>query len=217
MKETITALEKVYATMSHSDGNFYRSLASWFQKRGSLSPAQEFHLERLSKKYCVTEEEALKRQKWLDNYSQEHRLIALRCAKYYHAQHHKYYGSIVDRVLLAPQSHKLCRDEFNKLCNNKYAKKIRAAYDAPVKFSPGDLVQIRATNRLDIANERFYEFISMNTRALRNKFCMILEVDALPITRPAKGARVYKVLVTGVSRTFYAHESDLKTVRGTKK
>jgi hypothetical protein len=45
---------------------------------------------------------------------------------------------------------------------------------------------------------------------------MILEVNAKPVTRPAKGARVYKILVTGEMKPVYAHESDLKILRRRK-
>jgi hypothetical protein len=50
---------------------------------------------------------------------------------------------------------------------------------------------------------------------LENKPVVILEVHAKPITRAAKGSKVYKVLPVG--RTpIYACESDLKKARKTK-
>ena len=87
-------------------------------------------------------------------------------------------------------------------------------------YNVGDFVQIRATNRVDIANTNQKEG-HMPRRSvcskLANKFCMVLEVNAKPITRAAKGARVYKVLVTDEAQPIYAHESDLKKARRPKK
>ena len=45
---------------------------------------------------------------------------------------------------------------------------------------------------------------------------MVLEVNSLPITRAAKGARIYKVLITDEAQPIYAHESDLKKARRPK-
>ena len=57
---------------------------------------------------------------------------------------------------------------------------------------------------------------TQTTWGLIDKTCMILEVNAKPVTRPAKGARVYKILVTGEMKPIYAHESDLKILRRRK-
>jgi hypothetical protein len=106
------------------------------------------------------------------------------------------------------------------MCNNKYAKKILSAYDTPNKFSSGDMVQIRSNNRIDIANTNFKDGHHPNhvsTYRVKDKICMVLEVDSKPITRPAKGARIYKVLIIDETSPIYAHESDLKKVRRSKK
>ena len=67
-------------------------------------------------------------KQWKDNYSDEHRDIALKCAKYYDAQYPRYYGRLVDTVLSSPHGHILDQSEFNKMCKNKYAKRVLAAY-----------------------------------------------------------------------------------------
>ena len=100
------------------------------------------------------------------------------------------------------------------MCENKYAKKSRKAYDDPEKFSMGYIVQIRQNNRIDIANggkNRRSRFVEAN------KTGMVLEVNSKPITRPAKGARIYKILLTDDTSPIYAHESDLKTTRRRKR
>lgn len=212
-------LNSVSEKMTYGDSQFMKSLHWHFQKNGDLSGGQNFHLAKLGTKYNV--EEISRQEQFEQKYNDELRLIALRCARYYDAHHPRYYGVIVDKVLSDPSSHTLNYNEFNKMCNNKYAKKILAAYDTPHKFLSGDMVQIRCNNRIDIANTNTKEgHIAKGRRSiwrLANKICMVLEADSKPITRPAKGARIYKILITDETSPIFAHESDLKKVRRTKK
>ena len=195
------------------------SLEYQFKKKGRLSDSQERHLFKLTDKYNmdrIREENA-----WCKNYGPKQRDVAVKCAKYYNSQYQVYYHNIVTKVLDDPENHILTLGEYNKLCKNKYALKIMASYDAPEKFAVGDIVQIRANNRVDIANtDHKSGHVARGTRStwgLNNKICMVLEVNAKPVTRPAKGARVYKVLVIDETNPFYAHESDLKKMRRPKK
>jgi hypothetical protein len=205
--------------MTYGDSQFAMSLQWHFQKNGTLSNGQDYHLERLGTKYSM--EEISRQEQFEQDYNDELRLTALRCARYYDGQNPRYYGSIVDKVLSDTPNHTLNYNEFNKMCNNKYAKKILAAYDTPHKFSSGDMVQIRSNNRIDIANTNTKDgHVAKGTRStwrLANKICMVLEVNSKPITRPAKGARIYKVLIIDETSPIYAHESDLKKVRRLKK
>ena len=213
------AFEKI-ATTKHAlttyDREFYNSLKSQFEEKGFLSESQEYHLNRIVIKYDP--EEVRKREEWSTAYSDNHRLGALRCANYYNVQYPRYFGDIVDKVLSSPSEHVLSLVEYNKMCNNKYAKRVLAAYASPPRFEVGNFLQIRENNRLDLANKDEYTgFERLNTRGLRSSHCMVVEVDPKPITRAAKGARLYKVLVNGMGKFIYAHESDLKLARGINK
>ena len=219
MPSIITDIEGVFERMKpveqemlDHDFSFYTSLKEYYTDNDCLSDSQLYHLERLIFKYNpvrIAEE-----KEFAENYSDGHREIALQVAKYYDAQFPRYYGHIVDIVLENPEGHTLTANQWNKMCENKYAKKIRKAYDDPEKFSAGDIVQIRQNNRIDIANggknrrSRFAE---------ANKTGMVLEVNSRPITRPAKGARIYKILLTDDTSPIYAHESDLKNTRRKRK
>jgi len=198
---------------------FVESLEYQFKKKGRLSDSQERHLFKLTDKYNmdrIREENA-----WCKNYGPKQRDVAVKCAKYYDGQYQVYFQNIVLKVLNDPEGHFLTLGEYNKLCKNKYTLKILASYDAPEKFSVGDIVQIRANNRIDIANtDHKTGAVSKGTRStwgLVDKTCMILEVNAKPITRPANLARVYKILIIGETMPIYAHESDLKKLRRSKK
>ena len=166
-------------------------------------------------------EEINKKEEFAQNYSDAHRDVAMKCALYYDNQYPRYYETILEKVLRDPEGHTLTYNEFNKMCNNKYAKKILSCYyDEKPKYNVGDIVQIRATNRIDIANTNKKDGHMPNKyicSGMSNKVCMVLEVDAKPITRAAKGSRIYKILITDESCPIYAHESDLKSVRKKKK
>ena len=213
-------LASVEGHIAYGDKQFYMSLLWQHEnvKSGPLSPAQMMYLEKMYNKYSM--EEIKKKEEFTKNYSNVHRRVAVRCAQYYADQYPPYYDAIVEKVLKDPEGHILSYNEYNKMCNNKYALKILACYKEEVKYQVGDFVQIRATNRVDIANTN-QKGGHMPRRSIcsqmANKFCMVLEVNAKPITRAAKGARIYKVLITDEAQPIYAHESDLKKARRTKK
>ncbi len=211
-------LSSVEDHIAYGDKQFYLSLFWQHENKRELSSSQVYHLERLYNKYSM--EEIKKKEEFLENYSDELREIAVKCAQYYADQYPPYYDAIVEKVLKDPEGHVLSYNEYNKMCNNKYAKKVLACYEEQTKYGVGDFVQIRANNRVDIANTNQKDG-HLPRRSIcskmANKTCMILEVNAKPITRAAKGARIYKVLITDEAQPIYAHESDLKKVRSKKK
>ena len=205
--------------MNTWEQGFVDSLEYQFKQKGKLSLSQERHLFKLTDKYNM--DKIREAQQWAKNYGPEQRDIAIKCAKYYDAQYQVYFKDIVNKVLGDPDGHVLSLGEYNKLCKNKYALKILASYDVPEKFAVGDMVQIRANNRIDIANTDQKTGASprgaWSTYRLADKTCMVLEVNALPITRAAKNSRVYKVLIIDETSPIYVHESDLKKLRRRKK
>jgi hypothetical protein len=214
-------MREAESEMTEGDYNFYFSLRESFDKRGLLSASQLFHLERLSKKYdptALSENRAFKA-----SYDAEKRETARRVALYYDTQFPRYFSNIIDKVLVDPKGHVLNRTEWNKFCENKYAKKIRSVYNTELKFSPGDFVQVRANNRVDLANiskdgRGLKSWGRANaTGAIKEKYGMVTKANAKPITRPAKGSRIYQILLTEESQTIFAHESDLKKARRVKK
>ena len=205
--------------MNTWEQGFVESLEYQFKKKGRLSVSQEKHLFKLNDKYNMNK--IREAQQWVKNYGPEQRDVAVKCAKYYDGQYQTYFHDIVNKVLGDPEHHILTLGEYNKLCKNKYALKVLASYEVPEKFTVGDMVQIRANNRVDIANtDQKSGAVPRGMRAtwfFANKTCMILEVNALPITRAAKNSRVYKVLIIDETSPIYAHESDLKKLRRRKK
>ena len=205
--------------MNTWEQSFVSSLEEQFKKKGKLSISQEKHLFRLSDRYNM--DKIREAQEFAKNYGPEQRDIAYKCALYYDGQYTSYFHDIVTKVLNDPTGHVLTQGEFNKLCKNKYALKVLDSYNTPEQFAVGDMVQIRANNRIDIANTDIQNghhprgaFFSYK---FADKTCMVLEVNAKPITRASKGARIYKILIIDETSPIYAHESDLKKLRRRKK
>ena len=117
----MTDLNTIFQDLSHAqsemtdwDREFYISLKQQFETKSRLSTAQEYHLERMSKRYderTLAEGRAFKA-----NYDQEHRQVAVQVARYYDVQHPRYYGNIVDIVLQDPENHVLTLEQWRKMC-----------------------------------------------------------------------------------------------------
>ena len=118
-------------------------------------------------------------------------------------------------VMSDPENFVLSKKEWDIFCENKYALKIRNNYKEPLKFKVSDCVQVRANNKIDVANADPDCYPNRSARyKMQQKVGFVLETDAKPVTRAAKGSRIYKVLFTGETAPVYAHESDLKRKRG---
>ena len=189
---------------SQREEEFLNSLVRQLSKKSSLTPGQQNWLNTIMDKYNpeFIELERL----WKNSFSDVHRSQALKVAAYYRSNP-PYYSNYIHRIDVDPVGFVLTRREWDKFCGNKYAKKVLETYDLSPKFSKNDCVQVRANNRLDLAN---VENRSIRRNDLKDRVGFILELDAKPVTRAAKGSRIYRVLLSGTTSPIYAHESDLK-------
>lgn len=173
----------------------------------SLSWSQERWMDSIFEKYSPSflEQEA----KWAENFSADHRTQALKVAHYYKANP-PYYSNYVHDIFSNPQEFCLSKKEWDKFCGNKYAKKVLEIYDQDLKFSKNECIQVRANNRLDLANPDTHN-IRRNSES--NKVGFVLAADAAPVIRAARGSRRYQILLLGSTSPIYAHESDMKRKR----
>lgn len=178
--------------------------------RERYSYGQQQWMEKIEDKYS---EDALREyREWEESFDNDKRLEAIRVAKYYRAT--TYFQHLVSKVLQDQVNFVLTKNEWNRFCENKYALKVRDCYSQPAKFKVSDCVQVRATNRIDVANCDPDAYPNRSARYKEaNKVGFIIQVDAKPVTRAARGSRIYKVLFSGETSPVYAHESDLKRKR----
>jgi hypothetical protein len=204
-------ISRAHKHFTDREHTFLQSIRQQLEKNHQLSYSQEQWIGTIMSKYSKS---AIKIESdWIANFSSQHRAIGIQVANYYNANP-PYYGSITIKVLASPETFVLSKSTWDKFCENKYALKIRDIYLAPLKFNASDCVKIRSNNRIDLANAIDPKY--SNRRAGRqeaNKVGFILETDVKPVTRAAKGSRVYKILLTGETKPIFAHESDLKKNR----
>ena len=183
---------------------FLDSIRKQWLIKGELSFGQMDWFKSLEMKYS---EETLNQEKdWAKNYTQEHRTTARRVAHYYKANP-PYFEKYVNWILNNPDDFILSKSQWTKFCENKYAKKILKEYEAEPKFTVGQAIKIRVNNKVRRAN------YNKAIGRVANKLGFVLDVGCKPITRAAKGSKIYQVLLAGDTSPIYCHESDLKNNR----
>jgi len=183
------------------ENGFVESVTQQFNKRGSLSPRQLEFVAKFEEK--VSPESILAHQTWEVLYREEKREEALVVAKYY--KETGYFQALATQVL-TEESFIPTESQWSKMCNNKYAKKVLAEYNAAPKYPDSSLVQLRAA-----ADWRFHNSIG-------DVFCTVIQSGPKvgPITSAAKGAKLYKILPFGSSKIYVVEERHLKKAKKSK-
>ncbi len=195
------------------DKGFLESVIDQSKKRDYLSESQIRTIDKIKAKY--TDVVIAEKQHWKECWSAYHRDLCLKAAHYYNANK-PYFSNIVHKVLSDKESFILNEADFLKLTNNKYSLKVLKNYEEELKFNVGDTIQIRATNKIDVANSTDDCHTYPNKKARRemvDKVGFVIKTDAKPVLRAARGSRMYQILITGEVAPIYAHESDLKRVK----
>lgn len=205
LPEIIELKERVSLHGTQKELDFLNSAQNYFMRNGTLTVGQIRWADSISEKY--SDEKLQLAREWDDQWSDWHRDVATKVAEYYATT--TYFSSYVARVKSNPEDFRFSSTEWNKFCENKYAKKIRKEYEQPLLFSVGQPVKIRATNKVRAINDR-------SLGRVYDKLGFILKVNAKPITRAAKGSKIYQVLLAGDNSPIFCHESDLKKCRGKK-
>ncbi len=213
-------LDRVYENSEPQEDmwekGFLESVLEQSKKRDYLSESQIRTIDKIEAKY--TDVVIAEKQYWKECWSDYHRDLCLKVAYYYKANP-PYYRPLVDEALSDKDNFFFVESDFLKFTNNKYSLKVLKNYEEELKFNVGDTVQIRATNKIDIANVSDDGF-SYPNRSVRRKMVdkvgFVIKTDARPVTRAARGSRMYQVLLTGEVAPIYAHESDLKRAKKCK-
>ena len=146
LKQFLTSTEQ---HLTEREKSFLESLVGQLSKNNYISHAQQSWMSKILEKYSpefMQMEEA-----WKSSFSDSHREQATKVAAYYKANP-PYYSKYVHRIESDPENFVLTRREWDKFCDNKYAKKVLEVYSLDPKFDKNDCIQIRSNNRLDLAN-----------------------------------------------------------------
>ena len=208
-------------TTTNRFSDFLKSILNQVKSNRTLSGGQEKYLSDIEV-VCSNKsiEESLQ---WAVDYNDDLREAALICAQYYQALEDSNQGNYFSKqreiVLNDPSGHVLSKKQFKGMCGNKFAVKVLQEMKREPKFSVGQMVLLRSTNRLDmapIANRGAAKFAyNLHRAAVRGEKVMALvtSVDPIPIYRASKGGRVYGILPVGSQNVLYSSEKDLKSVR----
>ena len=211
VKEIGDFISQASKHLTSRENAFVKSILQQLEVRSTLSWSQENWLDKIMEKYSP--EKIREEKQWAKSFCDELRKQAIQVAKYYEANP-PYFGDIASKVLAEPKSFTLSKTEWARFCENKYAMKIRDVYKEELKYRKAECVQIRANNRIDLANYSDGTHPNHHARHREaNKVGFILEADAKPVTRAAKGSRIYKILLSGETSPIFAHESDIKRKR----
>lgn len=195
---------------------FLRKMQRQIDKGYRISPGQRNYIDSIAEQ--CSDKVMKEHKEWLENYSDELREVAVICADYYASAPvgQRYYQETREKVLQDPENHILSKSRFYRMCGNKYAVKVIKETLAEPKFSKGQMVEIRKSNRLDMSpsNVQGSGVYQLHRRAARGRiFAVVLEVAPRPVYRTAVGAKVYKILPLGDSNPVLVCERDIKKAR----
>lgn len=202
--ETLLADERLDA--SEWERSFLSSIEEQLRVRDrDLSTNQTSILERIEEQNSpdVRQENDEFAKRWaLDSQLAE---ITRVVCKYY--EFTQYYSMLTYKIL--EQGYVPTASEYKKLCENKYALRVREQHFNEPRYAVNSFVQVRATHTIN----KHHRHQNGGYTNLKGAYALVIETDALPITRAAKGAKVYKILPVGANRTYYVSESDIKKAR----
>ena len=225
IQETLVNVDRALAAGVIANGTrsrfaeFLRSVRTQVTQGRKLSPGQRKYLADIQTQ--CDEAEITAAAAWINNYNDELREIAIICANYYQSapDGSNYFSDIRANVLANPSQHILSKRDFTKMCMNKYSEKVVESTLSEPKFTKGQLIAVRSSNRLDMCpletsteRRRYYD---LHRKAARGETVvgMVVAVNPVPVYRAAKDSKVYRVLPVGDTKPFLIVERDMKKVR----
>ena len=187
--------------LSKQQRHFIESIHAFQDRRGYLTENQLEYWWTLHEENKP--EAILHKQKWINEYDEDKRETAKICAAYYtNNPGIKYYRDLAKKIL-SDDSFIPTEKQWRSMCTNKYAQKVLEVSRAEPRYEPGTFVEFRKNNLPHFAS----------CSGLQN-CAMVLETDAVPVSRAAKGTKIYKILLVGDNKPLYTEERKLKKYRG---
>ena len=124
--------------LSQWEKGFIESVNDQMKRGRTLSSNQERIVNRCIEK--TTPEKVAEGEEWAKEYRANHREIALICAKYYKAEG---YFTFLSTSILEDEDFVPSKQQFTKMCENKYAKRVIENSKSPFQFGLGDLAKVR--------------------------------------------------------------------------
>jgi len=217
-----TAAGVILETTSGRFKDFLKNMRTQTTTGRSLSPGQNKYLVDIEN--TCSDETIREADEWSANYNDELREVAVVCAEFYETspEGSSYFKRERAKVLSNPDGHVLSKREFARMCMNKYADKVINEMKTEPRFSVGQIVEVRTTNRLDMTpyydKQKARSAYELFRKAMRGERVMALvtKVNAMPMYRAVAGGKVYSIVPLGSMNSYYACEKDLKKSRKVK-
>ena len=190
LEDRIEAISKS-PYLSDWEQGFCESIFNSLKKWGNLTPKQHNLLQKIEGKY--TPEKIKEIEGWKQNFTAEMR-HRLKIAANYYANHAGYYVGIA-RAALYDETYVPTRDEYKKMCENKYAQGVIENALSEPKYTVVSFVMARSNHP--------------NRWKVKDKLLLIIE-HSEDIKSHAKGAKAVSVLPVGDSEVIWTEERYLK-------
>ena len=148
------------------------------------------------------------------SFTVEDRALFARAVTYYRST--GYFSNVIAAVDADP-NYVPSKVIFAKMTENSFFKRVVAAEQAEAKFSEGDIVSISSAIGNSARGREVLRQIKLKmgidpykTLALSEIRGMILVSDAAPVKSPVRGAKLYSVLLFGLSAPMNIEERDLR-------
>jgi len=169
----INSLLKFKGLNSHDESSL-ESLRDFYKSNNSLTLRQFSTLSQLENK--ISHETQEKYDKWRAEYTEEKKIKAIVCAKYYRANP-PYFSSIVDKIL-HEEEYIPTEAHWKSLCENKFAVKVLASTFSEPLYEIGSMVEGRKNAPIEY----------------KEKLFSVMATDARAVVSAAKGAKIYLLL-----------------------
>ena len=177
---------------------FLDSLMNYYNAYGGLTPKQ---LEALKDvEGSVVERASAEHNDWIKEYDEEKRNISKACAIYY--ANTGYFRDLVNKVLYE-KDFIPSEKQWNAMCCNKYAMKVREAYTGDPKFPVGTMISVRKST------PGAGPVLARYSRKVGTDLAIVIS-STEPVISAARGNRRYKILFVGDATPQFAEERDIK-------
>jgi len=201
--DSLLSINNDHSVMSEWEIDYLSSIKEQINKGRTLSPRQNDILQKLEVKLSPENLKSL--ADWNSNWDDEKKQIALICAKYYDEQG-MYFLSTAKKMVTNPDwimPEKL----YNKMCCNKFAKKVLNTINSEQKYPNGSVVMLRKTSfgSHGISHNEFNNWYG-------DKLLFVLGT-LNEVRSAAKGAKIYTLLPAGGATTFNLEERFIKKAK----
>ncbi len=201
LEEATTLYARVAVAAPGSwDARFINSIVGQLSAGREISQRQTEILDRIKDNY--SDEAMEQRAGWATSWDEEKAEIYRVALGYYKSA--GYFGGQVAQLQADPQ-YVPTLDEYRKVTDNKFARKVLAGWLGEAKFAPGTMVALGAGATYAQAQQ------------CPTGLCVVIQTNATIPTSAARGCKVYKLLPVGGVSTFLAEERQLKRARTPKK